>query len=301
MKIACNIENVESMLKIINGQPDTYLEASFRMPNDANDLEAIIKSEFWPEAIENQTIVRSEEAIKRRAKSIIGSFARACGSTKLLDYGCGNGSCVDAANSLPSRINHVNASSPITVGYDINRHADWEKSSSLITDDFGTVMDYGPYDMILLYDVIDHIEENKINDVITLLRSVSNKGAYWKVRCHPWTSIHGGHLYENLNRAYAHLFMTEDQLSKFKTEFVRKIYNPIETYNRLWNQHELTVVESNIHKTNINDIEAFFSETDILKHLNQNIDIKKTIKDSILQIEFVDYTLRADSDIKLFI
>ena len=50
-------------------------------------------------------------------------------------------------------------------------------------------------------------------------------------RCHSWMSRHGSHIYKQLNKAWVHLFFTEDELVKMglKLDFTFKYFFPLKT------------------------------------------------------------------------
>lgn len=277
-------KNLMELSKSIRA-PKIILQGGFNTSPES--LEQLILSDFWPKAVPESLIVRGQEAVSHRSKSIISSFVGNLEGKKFLDFGCGNGGCATTAA----------VQADYAIGYDIEEAEEWVDGVNLTTN-FGQVKENGPYDVILLYDVFDHIEENKINSVLYQMHSVCHVDTIIKVRCHPWTSIHGGHVYEKLNRAYAHLFLTDEQLEKYQSSKVRKISRPLKTYNEAWNSANFTIVKTETHKINWDHagLGDFFSEDDVATFLNKespqrllgDVNWQKVV----LPIEFIDFTLR---------
>lgn len=107
-----------------------------------------------------------------------------------------------------------------------------------LTTSWKEVVKKAPYDIIMLYDVLDHIEGpvSNIAKELKNIKSILRPGGSVYVRCHPFCSRHGTHLYQKINKAFIHLIFTEEELEKlgYGKEFqlpTRKIIHPIITYN----------------------------------------------------------------------
>lgn len=288
MKFAStNPEQFEKLIELSKSirAPKIVIQGGFNTNPEA--IEQLILSDFWPKAVPESLIVRGQEAVSHRSKSIITSFVGNLEGKKFLDFGCGNGGCTATAAMQAD----------YAIGYDITETEEWVDGINLTTN-FNEVKENGPYDVILLYDVFDHIYEDKINSILNQIYSVCHDNTIIKARCHPWTAIHGGHIYENLNRAYAHLFLTDEQLKKYQTSEVRKITRPMKVYNDAWATANFSVIKSDVHKINWEHagIGDFFSENDVVMFLNKEspqrllngADWQKTV----LPIEFIDFTLK---------
>lgn len=102
-------------------------------------------------------------------------------------------------------------------------------------------LDYGPeaekntYDIILLYDVLDHLETSQ-EEVLRKLKALLKPDGKIFVRCHPWSSPHGTHLYRKLNKGYLHLVFSEQELKSMNLfgKHTLKITNPIKHYRELF-------------------------------------------------------------------
>ena len=137
-------------------------------PDTITDL---IKSELWPDAVDSSNIARSEQDMKERAESIIRYFVGDLEGKKFLDFGCGNGLCVQSAKKRAK----------LAVGYDIVKHELWDNSCST---DINLIKNHGPYDVILMYDVFDHIPEDQVDSSLLLLRSLCASHTIIKFRFH---------------------------------------------------------------------------------------------------------------------
>jgi len=258
--------------------------------DDAN-IDQLVESDIWPEAVPSALIVSDETKAKFRSKTIVRAYVGNVNGKKILDFGCGNGYCVREA---------LSAGAAISVGYDIKSHDAWSEpqpsdlspamSEPVLTTDFDEVLKYAPYDIVLVYDVIDHVEPNKIKDVISKILSACDFKTFVKVRCHPWTSIHGGHVYENLNKAYGHIFLSDEKLAEYQTEYVNKIGRPLATYKKYF--EEFTVLNTTSHRSTANNnLKNIMNDKSIVKLLESKFDGNKEWQDNVLPIEFIDYLL----------
>lgn len=258
---------------------------------DPQSIEKMILSKFWPKAVNDATIVRTDSDIARRAEFIITSYVGNLANKKFLDVGCGTGACVVEAATTAKLARGFDII--IDPAWNTGTHAD----SGLFSTDFDAIAADGPYDSILMYDVFDHISEDKINPLLQQVRSVCAPNTIIRVRCHPWTSKHGGHLYEKLNKAYAHLFFTDEQIKKYQSSEVRKIQRPMFTYNKAWEDNGFVVQNLEQYCLNGNEFDGFFSQPDVVAFLEHHSPQKLSAGDkwqsTVLSIEFFDYILKA--------
>lgn len=217
------------------------------------DLCNLISSDTWPLAVPEDLIPRTDDQQQRRSEIILNLHViEDLTGVRFLDVGCGFGWTANAAA-------HRGA---IAVGYDI--HDDWRvqlHDQCSLTTSRQQVIDHGPYDVILMYDVLDHVE----NDVIELLRFVKSvlapQGRVY-VRAHPWCSRHGGDLYEKLNKAFVHVMLNEKELTKVfqvNAPYVNKLTNPRSAYKNWFASAGFHVtMETPVY----NNLESFFAKTD---------------------------------------
>jgi len=194
----------------------------------SNNLD--INSDLWPLAVPEESIVTTKIQKHTRATMMASKLPKLYG--KVLDFGCGEGHLVT----------HLKNQNIDAFGYDIKNHSEWSErneelksTNSLFTNDWLVVKGVGKYDAIILYDVIDHIIDETINEVTDKIKSILKDDGMICVFAHPWTSSHGGHLYETINKAYAHLFLNEDILDELCPErtYCLKITRPMAHYKTI--------------------------------------------------------------------
>ena len=205
-----------------------------------------LKNPLWPEAVDPSMIcdVNSEDDKFERANSVLDLYIEEnIKNKRFLDFGCGEGHIVMAAEDNKAAF---------SLGYDIKDTFSPSlkaKSPSLFTTKWDDVVKNAPYDIILLYDVFDHIEEETEVEVFKKIKDVlSNNGKIYS-RMHPWTSRHGGHLYHEINKAFVHIALTdnelEDYLGKRIDVKVNKHFYPMKKYRDTINITELKIITEN--------------------------------------------------------
>lgn len=227
--------------------------------NEVNFLIDLLLSPEWPEAVPSFMICGDSEKDKaERAEGILNFISEDLDNKKFCDFGCGEGHVV----------REVSKSSLFSVGYDISSTGclSWEKTEDnfLLTTNFDKIRENGPFDIILLYDVLDHVEfpDLVLQNVFTLC---SEKTKVF-VRCHPWMSRHGGHLYSYINKAWVHLVFTEQELNQmgYCLPFLQKIYYPLGSYNSWFENNKFKIIKQDTIKCGI---EQFFHGKSIKNRL----------------------------------
>jgi 2-polyprenyl-3-methyl-5-hydroxy-6-metoxy-1,4-benzoquinol methylase len=266
------------------------------------DLRMMVKSDIWPDAIEPSLISAedNEEDQINRADSIIQEYMKVdLSGKKFLDYGCGSGYVAHQAK---------NYGVALAIGYDPNpspHHHKWLKMeapkgtpSPHFTSGFTPYRNYhGEFDIILLYDVLDHAE-----DPLSVLQHVAKlkaKDGKVFVRCHPWTSRHGTHLYRKANKAYLQLVFSQEELIKMglKGEYTNKILDPIFNYRKWFSEAGLKIVsESTINQ----DVDIYFTtRPSILRRIKENWKYSSDLNlasgakfaHEVMAIQFADFVL----------
>lgn len=261
---------------------------------EITNLRLLAKTEKWPQAVPEDLICGEDEDQKlARAAGIVHDFIKTdLTNQKFLDFGCGEGHVPYVAANL---IGVSNA-----VGYDIEdqKWDHFDKTPNLqFTQDFELVKKNGPYDTILVSDVIDHVED--IPAILKQIKEVKAEKAKIFMRCHPWTSRHGTHIYKQINKAYAHLIFDEDELYSLgiKETTTNKLLDPLTTYRKLISQAGLMIVNEEIIT---HPVELFFThESSVLRRIkqrwvnsdNQLLATGKEFPRDILEIQFVDFLL----------
>lgn len=237
---------------------------AIKIENEAefNLLKSLLDSNEWPEAVFGAQIAdeNSESDKAERAEGISDILLPPFSGKKFLDFGCGEGHVAK----------YVSGEASISVGYDIEKSLssklEWENKNEkfLLTTDFDKVMSEGPYDIIMIYDVLDHSSDVP-SEILLKAKSVLAEDGRIYLRCHPWTGRHGGHAYRKINKAFVHLAFREEELDHLglKLEHNRKILFPIKTYNQAI--EEAGLERESEPEIDTQEVESFFEENPLVK------------------------------------
>lgn len=239
------------------------------------DLRFIAKSNLYPDAINPNLIGNTDEDKIDRAVGVINDFMQIdLTGKKFLDFGCGNGYITSEASRSAS----------IAVGYDI-KNQEWEKHIQTNNFQLTTKLPENDFDVILLYDVLDH-SDNPVS-ILKTIKSLRNLNTKIFVRCHPWTSRHATHLYRKLNKAYLHLVFSHKELVSMGLigDKILEIIDPINTYKKWFNEAGLDIVNES---TITQEIDSFFITRPII---NKRIK-EKGVKFEDMHIQFADFILK---------
>lgn len=250
-------------------------------------LKKAVLSDKWPEAVNPNLICdpNSETDKVERGRGIIELMIEEdLKGLKFLDIGCGEGHCANLAADYGTEV---------AVGYDISEYPSWAGfEKSVMTTDFEQVKENGPYDTIIIFDVIDHIKQE---DPVTLLnkaKEVLKDNGKIYMRVHPFTSRHATHLYHDLNKAFVHLVFTEEELKQLVPESQHAeestgVLFPLRTYNEY-------VAKAGLKAINRRDItekvEPFFKIPKIAERI---IGVTKmgNFPEFQMSMQFIDYVL----------
>lgn len=217
----------------------------------------LFKSDKWPKAVDDSIICQpSEEEKLERAESILSYHLPSVIGKSFLDFGTGEG-------HVPKKV--IQNGGKISVGYDVvaKGESEWERMNGnlLLTRDLNKVRKHGPYNLISIYDVLDHSDDPV--EVLSIAADLLSPEGEIHLRAHPWCSRHGGHLYNSVNKAFAHLFFSEKRLermgydvSELKT-VKKKVLHPLGTYSKWIGKAGLKIINSFIERT---QIEPFFED-----------------------------------------
>jgi SAM-dependent methyltransferase len=243
----------------------------------------------WPQAASPYMIVSNKgEAEKQfRALQIVGLIGIPFADKNVLDIGCGEG---HIAKEIASQAATV-------IAYDPRPHSGWDELSNSVlkfTDQKSQVTAGGPYNSIILYDVLDHLEREDPVSFMAWVGSLLAPEGQIFVRAHPWTSRHGSHLYEaGPNRAFLHLALTPDELASAGLELPwpnLRIVRPMAAYEHIFREAGLKVLERNGHTE---PVEPYFSGSVLDRILKVTwrgaVEPEAALK--IMQMNFVDYHL----------
>lgn len=264
---------------------------------DFISLKSLLASDSWPRAVDPNLICDQESETDKisRAEGILELLVeKDLKDKKFLDFGCGEG-------HVPYKA--LVQEPTIAVGLDIEANAHWEnfgKNDKLIfTDKLEVAQQHGPYDAILVYDVIDHLPLEKCVSTLQQVKDLLDENGTVYVRTHPFCSRHATHLYHTVNKAFIHLIFTRQELEEMGYECpdnARVLY-PIRDYGDMFEKAGFTISHHNILREKV---EPFFVKNPLIKErvrLNYQDSSDKHIKkggfpEFQCEQQFIDYVLK---------
>ena len=284
----------EELLNEIGEAPQSPSEPVVEPVNEAakaareKHVKDLMSIDCWPEAVPEQLVAEKtkEDQINRANMVLDWTIERPIEGLDFLDFGCGEGWVTKEV---------LNRGAKTSTGYDICENENWKEINEVkFTTEFSD-LNQGGYDVILLYDVLDHCK-----DVVGVMQSVKSllkyNGGVVYVRCHPWTSKHAIHSYkQGLNKAFVHLFLTWEEIKGLLGEgqepmFTRQEIDPLKAYR--WWFHEFNIVKEKCIKNR--EISDFFL---VEEFKNLVIDQQQVPPERVdgffedMKIEFVDFLL----------
>lgn len=252
------LARLDGLLEPAEAKPEP---ASRALPSDFERLRSLLESADWPAAVFAAQIAdeNSERDKEDRAEGIAEIMLPPYGGKRFLDFGCGEGHVAK----------YVSKEASVSVGYDIarpsTRSLNWEEKPGnlLLTADWIRVESEGPYDLVLIYDVIDHCECDPA-EVLSKAASVLAPEGRVVLRCHPWCGRHGGHLYRKINKAFVHLVFSDEELAELGAfpEHNNRVIRPLNSYTRAIEASGLEkAAEAEIDSQ---EVEDFFRETTVV-------------------------------------
>jgi len=238
----------------------------------------------WPEAVPSRLIIpeNGSDAEKRfRALQVVGMLDRNFSGTYCLDLGCGTG---HVAAEMAEKATKV-------VGYDIKQYEHWKNISTVEFTTEKEQLQPG-FHFILCYDVLDHLVMEQPADFFSWAGQLLSPGGTMMVRVHPWTSRHGSHSYETVNKAYIHLALTDEELaaSGISVDCTQRFVRPLAAYESIFRRAELQIVDK---RTIATDVEPFFDNIiDRINKVTWGGNITPEVAKKIMAIQFIDYTLQ---------
>lgn len=310
-KLLEKVSQIETLLKdlkdtltlpdVTPSTPDPAEESSIHIaqfeepePEDATGFLSLKKALFtdkWPNAVNHALIChpdREEDKVERGRGIIELMIEENIHGLKFLDYGCGEGHSTVVANEYGAR----------AVGYDPKRNQRWEShvgigNNLVFTDDFEEVKKKGPYNVILLFDVLDHVINQNPIEMMNKIKDLLTENGKVYLRTHPFTSRHGTHLYHHLNKAFIHLIFTPEELNelvpeqRYKEPSIGVIY-PLKTYHDIF-VHAGLQVETRRDITE--KVEPFFRIPKIADRIMKHIKVG-FFPEFQMSLQFIDYVLK---------
>jgi len=270
---------IQDRIKFAHAHPDCIKTCALTYNSKA--IPHLVKTDIWPNAASDNLIVRDEQNQKReiRSKTLIRSFiTEGLKGKKFLDFGAGNDVTARAA---------IEAGASVSVAYD-------KVPSKGVTTNWEEVVEKGPYDVILLFDVVDHLTHpdgsilnpnpDQISAVLKEVAKVLKKDGTAYVRCHPWTSRHGTHCYMSNNKAFSHYISdTYDAIPTIK------ITTPVGTYKNSFTRAGFKIQQQ---KTIENPLEKFFNSEAFKSFSRHYSKANVWMFRKIMTFTFIDYKLK---------
>jgi 2-polyprenyl-3-methyl-5-hydroxy-6-metoxy-1,4-benzoquinol methylase len=239
-----------------------HLQQNIHSTEEFDALRVLLESKQWPEAVPSNLICPdSEEEKVKRAETILDLLIDLpLEGLRFLDFGCGEGHVSQKARRQTPKV---------VVGYDLVESETWktfpEDGRIIYTTSWDEVTKEGPYNVVLMYDVLDHIGEQQ--DIVNTLVKVKQniiKGGRLYVRCHPWCSRHATHLYHTVNKAYIHLVFTEDELAEMghPNDHKFRCIHPMAQYQDIFNRAGFRIFRRG--NTIQQNPEKFFTDTPLI-------------------------------------
>ena len=245
----------------------------------------LMEIDCWPEAVPNFLSnggVSDGDQINRANAVLDMMLDRSVENLNFLDFGCGEGWI---ANEVVKR------GVATSTGDDLWTKSNWVKFDKPTFTNLFSDLKSEYYDLIILYDVIDHCD-NPL-DVVDKIKSLLAPNGIVYVRCHPWISKHGSHVYkQGLNKSYIHLFLTYEELTENIDEpplFVRRELNPLDAYQHWFNDFEIS--KERVIREELGEffLVPDFKELVITEQELPEERHEKFFED--MEIQFVDYVL----------
>lgn len=169
-----------------------------------NKFKRLVCKENWPVAEKNLCGSSDSERYKRATAVLDQLVDVDIIGKNFLDLKCGTGDIAHAAAVKGARL---------AVGHDVQPMG-WSRFSGtprLILDSGENLLRSYSYGVILLYDCLERCE-NPL-DILRVASSLLSPQGSVYVRCRPWTSRHGFGDVRILNKAFAHLCLSESELA----------------------------------------------------------------------------------------
>jgi 2-polyprenyl-3-methyl-5-hydroxy-6-metoxy-1,4-benzoquinol methylase len=255
-----------------------------------DSLKAALNSDRWPEAVNQHLLCdpNCESDKVERARGICDLMIdEDLKGLRFLDYGCGDGHCPAIA---------AENGAAVSVGYEPTQPGHWAaidpKENLLLTTDLADLSKNGPYDVVLLFDVIDHLAGDTPAAVLSRIAGLLSPTGKVYMRTHPFVSRHGTHLYHELNKAYVHLVFTPEELAQLApapkwAEPSLGVTTPIRTYESLIAAADLKVAS---RREITEKVEPFFKIPKIAQRIIKNTK-SGSFPEYQMGIQFMDFVL----------
>jgi 2-polyprenyl-3-methyl-5-hydroxy-6-metoxy-1,4-benzoquinol methylase len=251
-------------------------------PTAATEL---VASKEWPKAVEEILICdpNDQQAKKDRSQGTIDLFVETdITGLKVLDYGCGEGGAAEYAASKAA----------LSVGYDPFLKVNKRDNNLVLTNNYQEVTALAPFDVIILFDVIDHLINDTPAEVLKKTAEILKDDGKIYMRAHPFTSRHACHLHHHLNKAYLHLVFSDQELKEILPDQTHVQPNfgptkPLLFYQSCIDQAGL----KEVHRREIKeDVESFFEKPEIVARITTKTGFPE-LPAFQMSLQMIDYVL----------
>jgi SAM-dependent methyltransferase len=254
---------VDELLASLDAPVEAAAEPTSAPQSDWDEIKGLLESDAWPQAVFAVQIAddNSERDKEERAQGICDIILPPLPGKRFLDFGCGEGHVAKCVSKEAS----------VSVGYDVQRPAKspfvWEEEEGelLLTKELDRVKSLGPYDAILMYDVLDHAVGDSQAGLLSKAGDLLSEGGRIYLRCHPWCGRHGGHAYKRLNKAFAHLVLTKEEMGSLgvDVEEVVRVTKPLYAYGEAIKKAGLA--QDSEPEIDSQEVEDFFRDTPVVR------------------------------------
>lgn len=287
-EIINKIQKIRNMLTDLENTVRGVVGVSFAsIGNDFEPLKKLVLSDEWPEAVPADLICDENSEVDKtaRAKGVIEVMVPdSITGKRCLDFGTGEGHVVREL---------ADSGAEYVMGYDIVNNFIKQGPRMQFATDWKAVQNHGPYDAIIVSDVLDHLVDLDPVESLKRMKTVLNTNGKIYLRRHNYMSRHGTHLYKQLNKAFLHLVFNELEIAELVENPepipTYKFYFPIKTYTDQIKQSGLEI-KSEFQSTT--PVEGFFERREIMDRIFANTPFKHFPKLQ-MEIDFVDYVLQS--------
>lgn len=271
------MNNIKAKIDFASKNPDCIRKIDLEFREIA--VPKLLDTPLWPRAV-NQNLIVGEQDVKKkevRARSIVRSYiTENLEGKRFLDFGSGIDACKEAAKE---------SGVAVAFAYDV-------VASKGVANDWNAIRTAGPYDVVLMYDVIDHLVDDngnligvdQIPEILKTVKGVLAEGGKIFMRCHPWTARHGTHCYLKNNKAFAHYVNSENDGMP-----TIKITAPVATYEQAFKKAGLKIAKKSIVEQTV---EPLFGTPAFRKtfkgHFNEN---NSWMYQKVMSFAFIDFVL----------
>lgn len=275
------IRACEHMIKFFNKMLSRgeYTQGAEDRLTELTELRLQARSDSWPPSLD------PKETETDRLRSFLGSISVPIKSHKVLEFG-------GCDNNLATMLkNECGAAKVYSYDVDLCKYNEQTVSDPaiILTDNFRLIQHNGVYDIVVINDIIDHLEK-PVYWLKQLADLINQDSGRIFIRCHPYTSKNGTHLGEQMNKAFLHLVFSDDELATLgiTSKYTMKILDLSSSYQRFFEEAGLKIVRENIKKCSVDSI--FLTDSRITGRIKKKLDIQDNIT-NFLEVDYIDYEL----------